>query len=79
MANDVDIWKRTFVFSREQQDRKKSIDIKMGKNPEFGTVLVNGTPKVYTDIVTDMTKVKFADSIALITGDIRRIKFTKGN
>lgn len=74
--NGIDIYKRCFVFSKEQHDKRIEIENKMGKKPRFGTVIVNGASKVYTDIVTNMSKCKYPDSILLIEGDIRRIKHT---
>lgn len=71
----VDIYKRYFIYSRQQQEDKMNIDRKMGRNSKFGTVLVNGVAKTYTDIVTDMSKCKFSDSILICSGDIRKIKF----
>jgi hypothetical protein len=71
----VDIYRRIFVYSRQQQEDKMNIDRKMGRNSKFGTVIVNGVPKTYTDIVTNMSKCKFSDSIIVCTGDIRKIKF----
>ena len=45
-----------------------------GPNAKFGTVTVNGVPKRYTSIVTDMKNAK-SDAIVLISGDIRKIKY----
>lgn len=72
----IDIYKRYFVFSREQMDKMKSINAKMSKKITFGTVIVNGSAKIYTDIVTNMDKCKYADSILVTEGDIRKIKYT---
>ena len=71
----VDIYKRYFIYSREQQELKIAMDRKLGKNSKFGTVLVNGVPRRYTDVVTDTSKCKYADSIVVCSGDIRKIKF----
>ena len=46
-----------------------------GKNASFGTVSVRGVPKRYTSIVSSMENTK-PDSIVLIKGDIRKIKYT---
>lgn len=71
-----DIFKRYFVFSKEQMDKRKAIEESRGRRIQFGTVLVNGVYKVYTDIVTDMSKCRFGDSILVAEGDIRRMKYT---
>lgn len=73
----VDIYHRVFIFSREQQEQKIAVDKKMGRKTVFGTVLVNGVPKTYTDILTSMSNAKFADSIEVTSGDIRKIRFEK--
>jgi len=42
----VDIYNRIFIFSKEQMNKKKEIE---GKNAKFGTVVVKGSSKVYTE------------------------------
>ena len=72
------IYERCFVFSREQMDNKIKIETSNGgKKPKFGTVIVNGIPKTYTDIVLSMDKVRFSDANLLVRGDIRTVKFTE--
>ena len=71
----IDIYFRCFVFSREQYEQKMNIDRKLGKITKLGQVLVNGIPKPYTDILTSMSRAKFADSIEVISGDIRFIRY----
>jgi hypothetical protein len=48
-----------------------------GKKPKFGTVIVNGVPKTYTDVILSMDKARFSDTTLLVRGDIRTIKFTE--
>lgn len=71
----VDIYYRCFVFSREQYDQKASVARKMGKIYKSGRVLVNGIPKPYTDLLTSFSNAKFADSIEVISGDIRKLRY----
>lgn len=52
-------------------EQRKQIE---GKNTSFGTVIVNGTKRTYTDIVLSMDAVAFSDAQKLIEGDIRKIK-----
>lgn len=75
----TDMYYRIFIFSREQAEQKKSIDNKMGKLSKLGTVVVNGVAKSYTDIVANMSQVKYSDSIKVAEGDIRKIKYTSPN
>lgn len=59
-------------------DRIMDANKRTGKPmPTFGKVIVNGVPKVYTDILTTMDNAPFADAELLISGDIYKIKHTK--
>lgn len=71
----IDIYFRCFVFSREEYEQKMNIDRKLGKVTKLGQVLVNGIPKPYTSILTSMSRARFADSVEVISGDIRKIKY----
>lgn len=74
MAN---IYERCFIYSREQYNRIMSVNKKTGRKFAFGKVIINGIPKIYTDKLVSMDKAVFADSILLIKGDIRKIKYTE--
>ncbi len=65
------MYNRYFVYSAEEEALKQQVH---GPNAKFGTVTVNGVPKRYTSIVTDMKNAK-SDAIVLISGDIRKIKY----
>jgi len=72
------IYDRCFIYSREQQETKTNIETSAGRSkPKFGSVIVKGVPKIYTDIITSMDKARYSDSILIIKGDIRTIKFTE--
>lgn len=75
----TDMYHRIFIFSREQAEQKKKLDNRMGKLSKFGTVMVNGVPKTYTDIIASMSQAKYADSIKIAEGDIRKMKYTTPN
>lgn len=68
----VDIYNRIFIFSKEQMDRKKKIE---GKNAKFGTVVVKGSHKVYTEIIRRITPNLPSDYEIITSGDIRKIKY----
>lgn len=68
----VDIYERIFIFSKEQYKRKKEIE---GKNAKFGTVIVKGSSKTYTEIVRKITPNLPSDYEIVTTGDIRKIKY----
>lgn len=67
----ADLYNRIFIFSKEQMEQKKKIE---GKNASFGSVIVNGSKRVYTDIVLSMDSVSFSDAQKLIEGDMRKIR-----
>nr|DAF39562.1 MAG TPA: hypothetical protein [Caudoviricetes sp.]DAJ52647.1 MAG TPA: hypothetical protein [Caudoviricetes sp.] len=73
----TDIYHRYFVFSRLQMEAMKERSTKLGRDIEFGKVVVGGVKKEYTDILLDMSQAKYPDSIKVAEGDIRRIVYTK--
>ena len=73
----ADIYYRYFVFSRTQMEALKERYNKLGKEIEFGKVVVGGVKKEYTDILLDMNQAKYSDSIKVAEGDIRHIIYTK--
>ena len=68
----VDIYNRIFIFSKEQMKRKKEIE---GKNAKFGTVIVKGSSKIYTEIVRSINPSLPSDYEIITSGDIRKIKY----
>lgn len=68
----TDIYNRIFIFSREQMNKKKTVE---GKNAKFGTVIVKGSSKVYTDIIRKITPNLPSDYEIITSGDIRKIKY----
>ena len=71
------LYERCFVFSPTHADELLKLNSQVpGSKFKFGTVVVNGVSKDYTDIVVDMSRVRYPDSILLTRGDIRKIKFT---
>lgn len=68
----TDIYYRIFIFSKEQMDKKIKIE---GKNAKFGKVIVNGSSKIYTEIVTKLTRNLPSDHQIVTSGDIRKIKY----
>jgi len=66
------MYQRYFVYSAEEESLRNKIH---GRNATFGTVIVNGVPKRYTSILSDISKAK-PDAIVVIKGDIRKINYT---
>ena len=73
----TDIYYRYFVFSRNQMEDIKRREDKLGRIPRFGKVIVNGVSKEYTDILTDMKKAVYPDTIKITEGDIRKLVYTE--
>jgi hypothetical protein len=72
------IYFRYFIFSKQQKDNRIAIETKNGaKAPTFGTVVVNGIRKEYTDIVTSIDSIRWPDYKVLTSGDIRKISYTE--
>ena len=73
----TDIYYRYFVFSRTQMEDIKRREDKLGRVPRFGKVIVNGVSKEYTDILTDMKKAVYPDTIKITEGNIRKLVYTE--
>ncbi len=72
MNTTSSMYHRYFVYSAEEEELQIKVH---GKDVSFGTVSVRGIPKRYTSIVRDPNDSK-PDAIVLISGDIRKIKYT---
>ena len=69
-----------WIYSRTQQDRIDAANKAAGLvNPTYGKVVVNGSQKIYTDIVTDMSRTPFTDAKILIKGRKDKISYTLPN
>ena len=80
MSTIDNIYHRIFIFSQTQMDKMMEIEKKRGSAaPVFGTVIVKGSKKIYTDIVTDRKYIRYPDSRILIEGDIRSIVHTESD
>ena len=78
--SQTDLYHRVFIFSQQQMDLKIELGKKKdGKAPKIGTVIVNGTSKMYTDILRSADEIRFSDSIVLLSEDIRKVKFKEGS
>ena len=69
-----------WIYSRSQQDRIAAVNKQAGLvNPTYGKVVVNGSQKIYTDIISDPSKAPFADTKILIKGRKDKISYTLPN
>ena len=73
----MDIYKRYFIYSQQHAEEEERIKAKINKKAKFGTVMVGGIPKKFTDIVLDPSKLRYTDGKVLISGDIRKIRYTE--
>lgn len=64
-----------FIYSSEQLKLRKSVEAKMGKNFKCGTVIVNGTRKLFTELSPRPTS-RFSDAIIVAQGDPTLMKYT---
>ena len=75
------MYERYFMFSQEHARYIKDLEAKNGnKNYRLGTVLVGGTYKPFTNIVTDPKTYtdRYSDAKIVASGDLRKIKYKDG-
>ena len=70
------MYTRTFVFSKTQHDEIIALEGKHDNKVKFGTVIVNGVPHIYTEMIPTGRQSRYPDARVLIKGDIRKLKFT---
>ena len=71
------MYERTFVYSRQQMREITDIETSAGNaKPKFGTVIVKGVSKQYTEILPPGRESRYPDARILVTGDMRAIKYT---
>lgn len=73
-----DINQRYFMFSKDHFDKMVDIEKKAGNSYKPGTVIVNGFPKKFTMITRDPEQytTRYGDAKVVISGDIRKIRYT---
>lgn len=78
-VRSTDINFRYFMFSKEDYDKKTEIEKRAGNNYKFGTVMVNGFPKKFTMITRNPESYtqRYGDAKVIISGDIRKIRYTE--
>lgn len=67
-----------FIYSKEHMELMTNIAKKRGKTITLGTVIVNGSPKKYTDIVSSPSATRYTDAVVVTSGILGNIKYTKG-
>lgn len=76
-ARSAKNYNRYFIYSHEQMKLRREIENKLGRDLVLGTVIVKGEKKNYTEIVTDLSNVRYADAEIVTYGDIRNINYTE--
>ena len=79
MANEeLSIYNRFWIYSDTEAELLKKVTNKVSyQKINFGTVInESGIIKSYTSIINNLNKIKYADSIVVMKGDIRKVKFT---
>ena len=68
------------MFSHDHYEAIKETEARSGnKHYKFGTVLVNGYPKMFTSIVRDPNQYsgRYGDAKVVASGDIRKMRYTE--
>ena len=76
MAIENRNYMRYFIYSTEQMKLKRQMEKRLGRDLALGTVIVNGERKFFTEMVEDLSNVRYSDAILVIYADIREIKYT---
>ena len=71
----MDIAERKFVFSRSQLEDKKKFAENIHKTYTPGSVIVNGKPRPFTEMLNASRSSNYPDSQIVIVGSIRNIHF----
>ena len=64
-----------FIYSSEQLNFRKGIELKMGKNFRVGHVIVNGVRKPFTELSSSPNS-RFPDAKIVAEGDPTLFKYT---
>ena len=73
------IYQRYFMFSASHYIKIKETEAKNGnKDYKFGTVIVNGYPKIYTKCTKNPKSYTdvYSDAKILVSGDMRKIRYS---
>ncbi len=64
-----------FLYSSEQLQLRKEIELKIGKKFKAGMVIVNGVRKPFTELSSKPIS-RFADAKVVASGDITLMKYS---
>ena len=80
MAQTVNsIFYRYWVYSKTEASQLKSVTKTMSSSDfKLGTVVTDGgIAKPYTSIIRDKSKMAYPDSVVVMSGDIRKVHYTR--
>ena len=64
-----------FLYSSEQLKLRKDVETRMGRKFKPGTVIVNGSRKLFTELSPNPTS-RFSDAIVVAQGDPTLMNYT---
>lgn len=67
-----------FMFSSSQLKLRREVEQKLGKQYRPGTVIVQGVPKQFTEIIDDPKKSAYSDSIIITSGILSKTQYNGG-
>ena len=65
-----------FIYSYEQLQMRKQVELKMGRKFKVGHVIVNGVRKPFTEL-SSTSKSRYADAKIVAQGDPRLMNYTE--
>lgn len=68
---------RYFIYSAEQMKLRRTIENRLGRDLVLGTVMVKGESKQYTEMVEDLSTIRYSDAEIVTYGDLRELVYTQ--
>lgn len=68
---DESVYKKYFIYSKEQEQLRYNIELKLGKKFLPGIIIIDGSEYNFTEIVDNLSKLKYSDSEIVAYADIR--------
>lgn len=68
-----------FMFSSSQLKLRREVEQKLGKQYRPGTVIVQGVPKQFTEIIDDPKNSAYSDSIIVTSGILSKTQYNGGD
>lgn len=77
-SSELSMYNRFWIYSDTEAELLKKVTNKTSyKKVSLGTVInESGISKSFTSIINKLDKIKYADSVVVMEGDIRKVKYT---